>query len=306
MPDWRTDPSSAGAAIARVSLDLKAAGLADAGLDSRVLVGGAMGLSQAELLRAPERRLTRSEQDRLSEFVRRRHAREPVSRILGQRAFFGRDFTITPATLDPRPESEILIEAALEFAAERRQRTDRPPRVLDIGTGSGCLLVTLLAQIPDATGIGTDIDAATLQAAAVNAERHGVAHRAAFVLQGALDLLPGSFDILVSNPPYIPSADVAHLAPEVSLYDPRLALDGGPDGLSLYRDIARNLRRLVPEGAAFLEVGIAQSELVSALLAAAAGTSAPADLRQIHDLDGRERCVAWKARHTRTPTRANA
>jgi release factor glutamine methyltransferase len=305
MPDWRTDRSSAGAAIGRVTKLLEGAGIAEPGRDARLLVGAALGVEQAALLRMPEARLSVLEEQRLSELVQRRLAREPISRILGRRGFFGREFDLSPATLDPRPESETLIEVALDQLAGSRER-DRPMRILDVGTGSGCLLVTLLAELPGARGIGTDIDPAALEVAARNAERHGVEARASFIAEGSLSAIAGPFDLLISNPPYIKTAEVSRLEPEVSIYDPHLALDGGPDGLAMYREIAANLRRLVPAGNAVLEVGWDQADRVCDLLRGISGPDDTAELHKVRDLDGRERCVAWKARRTQTPIGAAA
>lgn len=305
MPDWRNDPSSVGATLSRVSKRLQSAGIAEAGRDARLLLGAVLGIDQAALLRMPEARVSPVQEDKLSLLVDRRLKREPVSRILGVRGFFGRDFEISPATLDPRPESETLIEAALDLLAEEGSKA-LPLRILDVGTGSGCLLVTLLAELPAARGIGTDIDPAALQTAARNAARHGVETRSSFIAEGSLSAIEGPFDLLISNPPYVRSAEVARLEPEVSAYDPRPALDGGPDGLAMYREIAANLRRLVPSGAAVLEVGWDQADSVCDILRGICGPDDFCEVRTLCDLGGRERCVAWKARHTRAPMATTA
>ncbi len=291
---WRSDPASAGSAIADAAQLLRAAGIDDGTRDSRSLVAAAAGLDPAVLLSRPEHRLTASQQELLQTYIRRRIAREPVSRILGRRGFHGRDFLITPATLDPRPESETLIGATLQLAAEEGW-DEAAIRIFDVGTGSGCLLVTLLAELPIASGVGSDIDTSALLAAAANAERHGALERSRFIQTRSLGAVEGTFDLLVANPPYIPTADVAGLEPEVRVYDPPAALDGGSDGLDI------DLARVVPDGWAVFEVGAGQADAVAGLLAGAAEGAA---VRRFLDLDGRERCVAWKARASAPRTKA--
>ena len=185
--------------------------------------------------------------ERISAFRGRRLAREPVSRIEGRRDFFGRTFRIGPATLDPRPETETLIEEALEIC-RREDWTGKPIRILDIGTGSGCILLTLLCELPQATGVGTDICQDALETAATNAHGLNVESRVSFMMARTCELGLGPFDLVLSNPPYIPSGDIAGLQLEVRNYDPRSALDGGGDGLETYREIAAGLMQAVPDG----------------------------------------------------------
>jgi release factor glutamine methyltransferase len=207
-----------------------------------------------------------------------------VAQILGRRAFWGRDFAVSAAVLDPRPETETLIARALEGPA--------PASLLDLGTGSGILLVTLLAEWPDAHGLGTDIDGAALAVASENAARHGVAGRAAFREADWTVGLEERFDLVVSNPPYIPAADVEGLSPEVRDWEPRHALTAGPTGLEAYGRIAAGLAAvLAPGGRALFEVGVGQGAAVAALLREA-GFGAMA----VHaDLDGRDRVVSCGA-----------
>jgi release factor glutamine methyltransferase len=213
-----------------------------------------------------------------------------VARILGQREFFGRMFAIDPTTLDPRPDTETVIEAALAIADEEGWHR-RPIRILDIGTGSGCLLLTLIAELPLATGLGTDISAGALKLAAENAARLGVADRVRFAAQRSLEGFDGPFDLMVSNPPYIPSGEIAGLEPEVRDFDPRTALDGGADGLTIYRELAQGCWRIVPDGWVILEVGAGQSGPVSRLfLEALKEHASPPRIRS--DLGGHDRCVA--------------
>lgn len=282
-------------ATTAVTRMLGEAGIEEPGRDARLLVQAALGLSAEEVLKAPELRLDDGDGAGLAAFARRRAAHEPVSRILGRRGFFGRTFRITPATLDPRPCTETVIEAALAVVDHEGWRT-RPLRILDVGTGSGALLVTLLAELEQAEGLGTDISEAALEAAGENATRLGVASRARFINRRSLGGIEGTFDLVVSNPPYIPSADIAALALEVRDHDPRAALDGGPDGLDVYRELAGGVLSVVPDGWMLLEVGAGQAEAVESLLRGAAG-NALRETRQWMDLGRHARCVAVRTQH---------
>lgn len=289
-------PPTASAAAARATRLLRQAGIEPAARESRLLLAAAMGVDAERLLSRPEMPLGAAEEARLEGYLTRRVAREPVSRILGSRGFYGRDFEISPATLDPRPDSESVVEAALELTGRGRARRSEPLRILDIGTGSGCLLVTLLAELPDAVGLGTDIDPQALQVAERNARRHGVAQRASFTLARSLHGIGGPVDLLVANPPYVPTGEIAGLEPEVRDYDPRGALDGGADGLEVYREIAKDLIRVIPDGWALFEVGAGQAGAVGELLGAIRAEDQPPEVRTFQDLSGIDRCVAWKAR----------
>lgn len=279
-------------AIGRLTRAFAAADLEDPAQDARRLVLGALGLSSADLLRAPDLPLSDADGETVAAFAARRLAREPVSRILGERGFFGRTFAVKPATLDPRPCTETVIEAVLEVAREDGW-ADAPVRILDAGTGTGALLLTLLAELPRAHGVGTDISDAALLVAKMNAARLGVADRAQFLNRDRLDGVGGPFDVLVSNPPYIPSADIAGLDPEVREFDPLAALDGGPDGLAFYRAFAAGAKRVVPDGWVFVEAGAGQAEDVARLFSAAGGTG----VRLWRDLGGHVRCVAVKTQN---------
>jgi release factor glutamine methyltransferase len=277
--------------VLRVVTRLFAAhGLDSPAVDARLLLARALNATSADLIREPSRALTVTERATVEQFVDRRLAREPVSRIVGCRSFYGREFEVTEATLDPRPDSETLIEAALQIVHERGWR-GRPIRILDIGTGTGCLLITLLAELPNATGVGVDLSSAALMVAQRNGQALGVADRADFVEGDGFETVTDTFDLVVSNPPYIPSADIAALDPEVRIYDPRLALDGGGDGLNVYRALRRKLIDVVPNGAIVVEVGAGQADAVGSLLSVAAGPQA-APFRTWTDLGGHVRCVA--------------
>jgi release factor glutamine methyltransferase len=219
--------------------------------------------------------------------VERRLAGEPVSRIVGIREFYGRPFHIDASTLDPRPDTETLIEAALSLVDR-----EKPVKLLDLGTGSGCILVTLLAELPRATGIGVDRSLAALSIARANAEALGVAGRARFVAGDWLGSVEDTFDLVVVNPPYLSAAEMAELSPEVGAHDPEEALDGGPDGLSAYRSIAPCLGAVLrPRGIALFEIGHTQAEAVSRLLAEAGLRLEGGPWR---DLAGRPRVVGGR------------
>ncbi len=270
-------------------------GLESPAVDARLLVAEALQANAADLIRNPERVFTTAESARLHSYAERRLAREPVSRILGRRGFYGRAFEVTPATLDPRPDTETLIDAALEIAGERDWLL-RPIRIVDVGTGSGCILITLLAELPNASGIGIDLSAAALEVARRNAFALGVSGRAVFVEGDGLTGLTGPFDLVISNPPYIPASDIAGLDPEVREFDPRLALDGGADGLDVYRLISSGLMGVVPSGVMMVEVGAGQAVVVGRLLTAAAGPRGKGP-RNWTDLGGHVRCVAVETQH---------
>jgi release factor glutamine methyltransferase len=274
--------------------DLARAGVEGAASDVRRLVAAVLGIVAAKVLAEPERILTAAQFATLSACMARRARREPVSRILGEREFYGRTFAVTPATLDPRPETETLVEAALAAVREEGWNPDGV-RILDVGTGTGCLLLTLLSELPGATGVGTDISPSALAVARTNAERLGVSDRASWLTADGLETVSAPFHILVSNPPYIRTGDIAGLEPEVCGFDPLLALDGGTDGLAIYWRLAPGIVGTVPNGWAILEVGYDQAEAVALILSEGIGP-AMADLRVHCDVAGKRRCVAVKTR----------
>jgi release factor glutamine methyltransferase len=253
-------------------------------LDARMLVGAVLGLDLTGLITAAGRRLTPAESIRLEGVARRRLDGEPVARILGTREFWGLPLQLSAATLVPRPDTETVVELALEML-RGTPRPDRRRRIADIGTGSGAILLALLSELSDAYGIGTDISVMALQTARSNAVDLGLAGRAGFVACDYAAALSGPFDLIVSNPPYIRSADIAGLATEVRDYDPLRALDGGPDGLDAYRALVPQAARLLaPRGALVVEVGQGQDSDVGALMTAAGLTQqepARADLAGI-------------------------
>ena len=237
----------------------------EASADARILVAHALSLTRAQLLAQSDRELEPREVDAISARAARRLSREPVSRIIGSREFWGLKLDITPAVLDPRPDTETVVEAALDWLTARGLRQERL-RILDIGTGSGALLLALLSELHNAVGIGTDISIAALNVARFNAHRHELATRTNFICCDLAAALRGPFELIVSNPPYIATAEIGRLAPEVRDHDPRLALDGGADGLNAYRAIAADARRLLAErGRLFVELGQGQSDMGSRL-----------------------------------------
>ncbi|MDH4983065.1 peptide chain release factor N(5)-glutamine methyltransferase [Hyphomicrobium sp. D-2] len=290
MPPDRPSAITLGDAVRETQRQLKAAGIEEAGREARLIVASVCGLPTSEIIVRPERSLSANEQQRLADMVARRSAREPISRILGEREFYGRPFKLSAATLDPRPDSETLIDAALELVS-REHWAGRQIRILDIGTGTGCLLLTLLAELPNATGLGTDISAEALKTAAANAEALGLGERASFAQHDVLEGVNGPFDLVISNPPYIETGVIAGLDPEVQRFDPMAALDGGPDGLEIYRRIASELGRILT-GRVILEVGAGQADAVASVFQQAFVKTRQAEVRRYDDLGGHTRCVA--------------
>ena len=246
----------------------RAAGLDSPELDARILVGHALGLDQAALATAGARVLDCAERDAINELAHRRLAREPVARIIGSKEFWSLKLALSPATLVPRPETETVVEAALTALVARGTRL-RVRRIADLGTGSGALLLALMTELPGAFGIGTDTSVRALAVARANAQRLG-ATPVAFIACDMAAALAGPFDLVVSNPPYVRSGDIDALAPEVRDFDPRLALDGGRDGLDCYRAIAAAVPALLAfDGVLVVELGASLAPAVAALLSAA-------------------------------------
>jgi release factor glutamine methyltransferase len=264
------------------------AGLDTPDLDARLLVGHMLGLDHADLMRESERPLGPRALAGIDALAARRLAGEPVARILGVKEFWGLPFAVTPAVLVPRPETETVVEAALarlDAGGVREQQL----RIADLGTGSGAILLALLHELPRAFGIGTDCSVAAVETARENARRLGVAPRAAFVACDFGAALGGGFDLVVTNPPYIATAEIATLAREVRDFDPLAALDSGIDGLAAYRTIVADAERLLAPGAFLvMEVGAGQSAAVSAL----AGSAGLTAIAATPDLAGIPRVVA--------------
>lgn len=277
--------------------ELKAARIDSPAIDARLLLEAASGASRLDILTDPHRPLTSDQQATLSGFLERRLKREPVSRILGRKGFWKIMLSVTPDVLSPRPDTETILDVAM-LAFEPAQAFS----VIDLGTGSGAILLAVLSERPGAHGVGTDISSEALAVARENAANLGLEGRAAFLrTEWAAGFGDASFDLVVSNPPYIPSGDIPGLDPEVRDHDPVLALDGGSDGLQAYRDLAPEIARILKPGGVFaVEIGWDQGPQVKALFEAAG----LADVRVIKDLGDRHRVVTNGPDPRTTPIRA--
>ncbi len=245
-------------ALVRLTL----AGVDNPALDARLLLEAASGLTRTDMVLKAQDELGLEAEFLFAHFIERRCAREPVARVLGQREFWGLPFTLAPATLEPRPDSEVLIEAALLHCPH-------PQRILDLGTGTGCLLAALLHEWPQATGVAVDASTQALAAAQKNFAALGIAERVTAVRGDWWENVTGQFDLIISNPPYLTAQEVDEAQPEVRKFDPVLALDGGADGLDAYRTIVAGLGPfLKPQGVVVLELGRGQGTAVSALATA--------------------------------------
>lgn len=287
QPDARLAPFDALPAGAGRSATLAALGKALAGPDAgegprvaRILFAGVLGLDLVQIIASPEAPLSGEERTRLRAAAERCLAGEPPGRVLGRRAFWGMEFRLGPDTLEPRPDTETLVETAL--ARLGPQKAGNPLQILDLGTGTGCILIALLSELPGAFGVGVDLAPGAAAIARDNALANGVGERSGFMAGDWTEAIAtGLFDLVVSNPPYIESHALAGLDAGVRLHDPVLALDGGPDGLAPYRLLAPQAMRLLrPGGVAAFEVGAGQAADVAALMRVAgfAATLVTADL----------------------------
>lgn len=267
------------AAVAR----LRAGGIADPARDARRLLAFALGVAPDRISLIQPDPMPEGAAEALERAIAARLQHQPVAQITGQREFFGRRFRVTRQVLDPRPETEALVLEALSQPAQR---------ILDLGTGSGCILLSLLAEMPGATGVGADISSAALGVARTNAEALGLSDRAAFVHTDWTAGLSGFFDLIVSNPPYIAQDEMAGLSPDVRIWEPHLALSPGGDGLDAYRVILPGVRPLLtPQGRLLVEIGPTQAAAVTAL----AKASGYGEIRVVRDLDDRDRVVILRA-----------
>lgn len=265
---------------------LIAAGVDSPVLDARLLLEAGAGVTRLDIVTDPRRHLSDEQVTAVHALVERRAAREPVSHIIGKKAFWTLDLNVTPAVLTPRPETEFLVEAALKALPPAS-----PARILDLGVGSGAVLLAVLAERDLASGVGLDVSADALAVARGNAEMLKLDNRAEFYLGDWTANFTEQFDVVLSNPPYIPSGDIEALPPEVAKHEPRIALDGGPDGLDAYRAIVARLRDWVKPGGAFaFEVGNGHAAAVEALVTAAGYEVLPARA----DLAGIPRVVSGR------------
>lgn len=264
---------------------LSDAGIAGARRDASLLLADVLKTDTNILYLEPDRALKVDQQARFQRAVERRAAREPISHILGHREFWSLDFLVGPEVLDPRPDSETLIEVVLEA----RKSGQEISSILDLGVGSGCLLLSLLSEIETATGLGVDQSRAAIEIAEQNAKQLGLGSRATFVQGNWCDGVKEKFDLVISNPPYIPVADIDRLQPEVKNFEPRAALVGGADGLECYRDIISMVRpRMKPNSMIIFEVGAGQAQQVAKLIQKAEFSS----ILRHKDLASVERCVS--------------
>lgn len=275
-----------------LAAQFEAAGIDTAALDARLLVGHALRLDHTVLASQATRALTSTERDAIAALAARRLQGEPVARILGIKEFWGLPFALSPATLVPRPDTETVVEAALDAIGKARKHDAL--RIADLGIGTGAILLALLHEWPNATGLGTDIDRGAIETARANARRLGLESRAQFRLADFADHLNETFDLVVSNPPYIPTRDIDALQREVRDYDPHRALDGGADGLDAYRAIAHQAPKLLRDnGILIVEIGIGQTAGVTSILAAGGGLEIGA-VRP--DLEGVARAIVVRRR----------
>jgi release factor glutamine methyltransferase len=264
---------------------LAAVGLSSPAIDARLLLEAATEASRMDILTDPYRELTAEQTERLDAYLTRREHREPVAQILGRKGFWKILLKVNADVLTPRPDTETVVEAALAAMPEHK-----PLNVLDLGVGSGAILLAILAERPAARGLGVDASEEALAVARENAANLGLAPRTA-LLRGdwTAGLAEASFDLLVSNPPYIASEEIETLEPEVATFEPRLALDGGADGLDAYRALAPEILRVLKPGAPFfVEIGATQREAVERLFSEAGAV----DIRTLPDLAGKDRVVA--------------
>ena len=277
-----------GDALAKMTRAFAAEGIESAPRDARILLQGLLGIDGTALLTRPEQ-LLGDAAERVGDAMRRRLAHEPVSRILGVREFYGREFIVTPDVLDPRPDTETVVDVALEIVRANGLQSEAL-QIADIGTGSGILIATLLMELPHAHGVATDVSGAALAVAQKNAECLGVASRTSFIETRGLDGCAGPFDLIVSNPPYIAAGDILGLEPDVRDYDPQLALDGGADGLDVYREIAEIARNPQRTMRLVLEIGAGQASDVTDIFISAGWRP----LKQRKDLGGHVRVVVME------------
>ncbi|MFO0994669.1 MAG: peptide chain release factor N(5)-glutamine methyltransferase [Hyphomicrobiales bacterium] len=256
-----------------------------AALDARLLLQHVTGVKHETLIGEPETEVVDDKAADYCALIERRARHEPVSRIVGVREFYGRNFRLSPATLDPRPDTETLISAALELLRE-----EPSPYILDLGTGTGAIPVTLLAELPGAQAVATDVSPEALETAALNAQENAVRDRLKPILASWFDGISGCFDLIISNPPYLSRGEIEILSPEVRDWDPYRALDGGEDGLDCYRAIAAGAgKHLLPSGHIVVEIGAGTAGQVAEIFADKGFSLLTAH----NDLGGHVRCLVF-------------
>jgi release factor glutamine methyltransferase len=278
-------PDTVSGIIRQAAKQLSLRGVDSPALDARLLMQATAGMSHEDIVAEPDLILVPEMISTFWNLIERRAAFEPVSRILGRREFYGRAFQVTPDVLDPRADTEILVDTALSLARKKSVL-----RILDLGTGSGAIAITLLAELPRASGVATDVSQEALAVATANAQNLGVADRLQFIESHWFDGVDGLFDLIVSNPPYIARGDIAGLAADVREFDPLLSLVGGDDGLEAYQAIAvRALAFLAPNGHVLVEIGLGQENDVQDMFVA----HGFALIGSHHDLTGNIRCLCF-------------
>ncbi len=284
----RDTPATIGQALEGAAKRLAEAGVEEARRDARLLLAAALDVEIARVMGWPETLVELARLQSFDEMIRRRADREPVSRILGRREFWGLEFAVSPHVLDPRPETETLVEAVLDRIPDRGEAFS----ILDLGTGSGCILAALLSEYPKAEGLGVDLSFGAAAQARANAAALGLSERTHFSVGNWSESLAGEWKVIVSNPPYIISSHLAGLAAEVARFDPHLALAGGEDGLAAYRGLFAGLiGHLVPDGVLVVELGVGQADAVETLLREAGFTIEG----RRRDLSGVTRCLLARA-----------
>jgi release factor glutamine methyltransferase len=274
---------------------LQAAGVENARLDAEVLLAHSLGIDKADLYLQLNARATTEQEEEFRELIRRRAEREPVAYITGRKEFWSLDFLVSSDVLIPRPETERLVEVALEYA----KLSASQPKIVDLGTGSGAIAIAFAKELPEAKITAVEISAAALDVARRNSARHGIANRIQFLRGDFFAEAAGKFDVIVSNPPYISRQEWAALPPDIRDWEPQLALDGGSDGLDFYRQIIREAHRyLVPGGHIILEIGAGMARAVADLLNATDFYLSPLVYR---DYAGKDRVIAATKRTNSTP-----
>lgn len=257
--------ASAAAWIAEARRRFTEAGLADPAVDARVLIAGLLDLTATDLMVSRDRPVTEVQEERIREAIERRIAREPVHRILGHRGFYGIELDLSAETLEPRPDTELLVDRTLPHL-KRIIAEKGTARVLDLGTGTGAICLALLHECPEASGVGCDISADALATARKNARKNGLSDRFEAISSSWFENVEGLYDVIVSNPPYIRTSIISTLDPEVRDFDPPAALDGGADGLDAYRAIAAGAKQfLQARGVVGVEIGYDQKDPVTAI-----------------------------------------
>jgi release factor glutamine methyltransferase len=283
-------PSNLGGALMHLRDAFSKAGIDKPELDARLLLEWATGADRLAVLTSPDRMMGASQAARLRDAMARRLAHEPVHRIIGRRGFYGLEFELSPDTLEPRPDTECLVELALKHC---RGREEEALSLLDLGTGTGIIAISLLAHLPNSRAIATDISSGALEMCGRNAQVNGVLQRLKCVQSNWLEAVEGRFDVIVSNPPYIPTGVISSLSPEVREFDPERALDGGADGLDAYRALAKGAAaRLAEKGIIALEIGHDQRASVSRIFE----DSGFALLEAARDLGGNDRALLFTRR----------